>query len=273
MADRERIDRRQGPWLALIMAALTAVAVIDIADDSRTLPLVLLVFGPLAASLLSSRRVTAVVGGYTVALTIAIGAADGFFLGERHVILLGAVLAAAILATFVSSVRSRLEAEQRRTATLLSRARVLADAGAVLDRSLNPDETLRHMASLAVPEHAAMCVIDILEEDGTIQGAAVEALDGQTAAGLREMRTRFPLDSEGPHPVAQVLREERSVLIQLDDPTLSSLAAASCAGSRCTITTLRSRPSGPGTSIEHQSARPGTVRRARSASVVSKSSD
>src|SRR5690242_9416292 len=137
MVNGERIDGRQAVWLALIVAALTALAVIDIADHSRTIPLVLLVFGPLAASLLANRRVTAAVGGYTVALTIAIGAADGFFLTERHVILLGAVIGAAILATFVASMRSRLEAEQRRTAMLLSRARVLADAGAVLDRSLN----------------------------------------------------------------------------------------------------------------------------------------
>ena len=226
MANREWSDGRQGLWLALIVSGLTAVAVIDIADDSRTVPLVLLVFGPLAASLLSSRRVTAAVGAYTVALTIAIGASDGFFLSERHVILLGAVIVAAILATFVASMRSRLEAEQRRTATLLSRARVLADAGAVLDRSLNPDETLRQIASLAVPEHATMCVIDICEDDGSIRGAAVEATDPQIAAGMREMRMRFPLDPQGPHPVARVLREERPTLIQLDEHTLAGLAAS-----------------------------------------------
>ena len=227
MANRDWAHGRQGLWLALILGALTAVAVIDIADHSRTLPLVLLAFGPLAASLLSSRRITAAVGAYTVALTIAIGAADGFFLAERHVILLGAVIVAAILATFVASMRSRLEAEQRRTATLLSRARVLADAGAVLDRSLNPDETLRQIALLAVPEHATMCVIDIREDDGSIRGAAVEATDPEIAAGMREMRTRFPLDPQGPHPVARVLREERPTLIQLDEPTLAGLAASS----------------------------------------------
>ena len=55
MVKGERIDRRQEPWLALIVAALTAVAVIDIADDSRTVPLVLLLFGPLAASLTRRR--------------------------------------------------------------------------------------------------------------------------------------------------------------------------------------------------------------------------
>ena len=71
-----------------------------------------------------------------------------------------------------------------------------------------------------------MCVIDLVEEGGTIRGVAVEARDPQLAAGMRAMRDRFPLDPAGPHPVAQVLREGRSVLIQLDDPTLAGLAAS-----------------------------------------------
>jgi serine phosphatase RsbU (regulator of sigma subunit) len=72
-----------------------------------------------------------------------------------------------------------------------------------------------------------MCVIDIIEEDGSIRGAAVEAVDPQAAAGMREMRARFPLDPSGPHPVAKALREERSTLLQLDQPTLAGLAASS----------------------------------------------
>src|SRR5205085_6333328 len=63
-----------------------------------------------------------------------------FLLAERGVILLIAVVGASVVALFVASMRSRLEAEQRRTATLLASARVLADAGAVLDRSLRSEE-------------------------------------------------------------------------------------------------------------------------------------
>jgi serine phosphatase RsbU (regulator of sigma subunit) len=225
MADGE-FDGRRGLWLALITAAMTAVAVIDIIDDSRTVPLVLLIFGPLATALVCGRLLTAAMGGFSLALAIAIGLADHFFLAERHVILLGAVAGASALAVFIASMRTRLEAEQRRAAVLLSRARVLADAGAVLDRSLNPDETMRRIATLAIPDHAAMCVIDVLEEDGSIRGAAVEAADPDIAVGMQDMRRRFPLDPDGPHPVAKVLRSERSVLLQLDDPALAGLAAS-----------------------------------------------
>src|SRR5207248_4419692 len=66
----------------------------------------------------------------------------------------------------------------------------------------------------------------VVEADGRIRGAAVEALNDEIAAAMAEMRRRFPLDPEGPHPVAQVLREERSVLVQLNDPALAGLAAS-----------------------------------------------
>src|SRR5436305_5358136 len=219
-AQRERV------WTALIVAAMTVLALVDAVTNSRVVPIVLLVLGPLAAAIRLSRAATAGVGVYAVVLAVALGGVGGSFLSSGHVVAMLAVGAAALLATVVASVRARLEALQARTAALLARARFLADAGAVLDRSLNPDETLRQIASLAVPDHASMCVIDVLEDDGSIRGAAVEALDDATAAGMAEMRRRFPLDPRGPHPVAQVLREERSVLVQLDDPALAGLAAS-----------------------------------------------
>src|SRR2546421_375103 len=177
------------------------------------------------AALRLGRGATAGVGGYAFVLAVALGGVGGSFLSFGPLVAMLAVGAAAVLATVVASVRARLEALQARTAALLARARFLADAGAVLDRSLNPDETLRQIASLAVPERAAMCVIDLAEEDGGVRGVAVEARDEELAEGMRDMRSRFPLDPDGPHPVARVLREERSTLIQLDDPMLSDLAA------------------------------------------------
>jgi serine phosphatase RsbU (regulator of sigma subunit) len=205
---------------------MTGLAIVDVITDSRVVPIVLLVLGPLAAAIRFSATSTAWVGAYAFALAVALGEVEGSFLSSRHVVALVAVGGAAVLATVIASVRARLEVLQARTAGLLARARFLADAGAVLDRSLNPDETLRQIASLAVPERAAMCVIDLVEDNVGIRGVAVEARDDEVAEGMREMRERFPLDPDGPHPVAQVLREERSTLIQLDDPMLSGLAAS-----------------------------------------------
>jgi len=226
MGDVIGAARRERAWPALIVAAMTALALVDAVTNSRVVPIVLLVLGPLAAAIRLGRGATAGVGGYAFVLAVALGGVGGSFLSSGHLVAMLAVGAAAVLATVVASVRARLEALQARTAALLARARFLADAGAVLDRSLNPDETLRQIASLAVPERAAMCVIDLAEEDGGVRGVAVEARDEELAEGMRDMRSRFPLDPDGPHPVARVLREERSTLIQLDDPMLSDLAAS-----------------------------------------------
>src|SRR3989440_734687 len=225
MGDVIGAARRERAWPALIVAAMTVLALVDAVPNSRVVPIVLLVLGPLAAAIRLGRDATAGVGGYAFVLAVALGGVGGSFLSSGHLVAMLGVGAAAVLAPVVASVRARLEALQARTAALLARARFLADAGAVLDRSLNPDETLRQIASLAVPERAAMCVIDLAEEDGGVRGVAVEARDEELAEGMRDMRSRFPLDPDGPHPVARVLREERSTLIQLDDPMLSDLAA------------------------------------------------
>jgi PAS domain S-box-containing protein len=85
------------------------------------------------------------------------------------------------------------------------RQRFLAEASAVLDTSLDPGQTLQTIANLAVPGVADLCVIDLLEKDA-LHGVAVAALDPGDAKRLTELRSRFPIDPNGHHPVAHVLR-------------------------------------------------------------------
>ena len=88
----------------------------------------------------------------------------------------------------------------------------LAQAGAVLDRSLELDETLDRLAALTVPTLADMCVIDVLTETGAISCAAVAATHEDWTEALRTIRRRFPLDPAGSHPVAEVLRTGAATL-------------------------------------------------------------
>jgi hypothetical protein len=74
-----------------------------------------------------------------------------------------------------------------------------------LDTSLDPAETLRKIASTAVPELAELCVIDLVDEQGSIVSTVVAAVDPAVAAGVERMREAFPLDAHGTHPVVQVL--------------------------------------------------------------------
>lgn len=57
----------------------------------------------------------------------------------------------------------------------------LSEASRVLAESLDYEETLRTVARLAVPEIADWCIIDLLQEDGTLQRVATEHRDPQRA--------------------------------------------------------------------------------------------
>ena len=92
--------------------------------------------------------------------------------------------------------------EQRR------RLEILVAATAKLDSSLDPGETLRTIANMAVPDLAELCVIDLLDDSGVVGSTVAAAVDPQLAAGVERMRRAFPLDMRGEHPVAQVLAGE-----------------------------------------------------------------
>jgi PAS domain S-box-containing protein len=97
---------------------------------------------------------------------------------------------------------------------LQQRLAFLAHAGLTLDVSLDLEETTRRLVALTVPELAELAVIDMLAEDGSIRGAVAAAGEREPAAALEQMRRRHPLDRAGPHPVAEVLRSGKAVLLE-----------------------------------------------------------
>jgi PAS domain S-box-containing protein len=95
----------------------------------------------------------------------------------------------------------------------------LVAASRLLDTSLDPAETARTIVGTAVPELAAFCVVDFLRDDGFLGDSVVAGADPQAAARLEELRREKPLDPEGVHPVAQVLRAGRPMIwTDLRDP-------------------------------------------------------
>ncbi len=81
-----------------------------------------------------------------------------------------------------------------------------------LDASLDFVETARTIVATAVPELAAVCVMDFVREDGLIGDSVVAAADPDVAARLERIRRQKPLDPDGEHPVAQVLRAGRPMV-------------------------------------------------------------
>jgi PAS domain S-box-containing protein len=105
---------------------------------------------------------------------------------------------------------------------------LLVEAGAVLASSLDLTTTMGQIARLTVPLLADLCVIDLRDDDGSIKDVAVAAAEGEIARDLEELRTRYPLDQDGEHPVARVIRSgEPELLPEMTDALLSSFAQGS----------------------------------------------
>jgi PAS domain S-box-containing protein len=83
---------------------------------------------------------------------------------------------------------------------------LLLEAGSVLASSLDLETTIAQIAQLTVPRLADLCVVDLLEPDGSIRKVAAAARSERLASDLAELRMRHPLDPGGAHPVAVAIR-------------------------------------------------------------------
>ncbi len=109
---------------------------------------------------------------------------------------------------------------------LQQRMAFLAQAGLVLDRSLDYNETLGRLAELTVPELAQLTVIDLLDDDGLVRTAVAAAPEPDHARAVETMRRDHPLASSSAHPVAVVLRSQQPVLLPEMSPAFQRAIAA-----------------------------------------------
>ena len=103
--------------------------------------------------------------------------------------------------------------------------RFLAQVGATLSSSLDYPTTLASVANLAVPHLADWCVIDVLEEDGSLDRLAMTHQNPDKVALAQELEERYPPDPDAPRGVAQVLRTGRSELVREIPESLLEKAA------------------------------------------------
>jgi PAS domain S-box-containing protein len=105
---------------------------------------------------------------------------------------------------------------------------LLLEAGVALAESLDMGETLGRVARLTVPRLADLCVIDLLDDDGSIRQMAVASVDERIAAELHSLRERQQLDPGGEHPVARVIaRGEPELLAHMTSEHLRGFASGS----------------------------------------------
>lgn len=103
--------------------------------------------------------------------------------------------------------------------------RFLADASAVLGRSLDYEDTMAGLARLALPHLADWCVIDILEEDGTLRRIQAAHRDPELDP-LAQRLLQFSPEAIRPHPTLTVLETGQPELIEtVSDAFVEAVAA------------------------------------------------
>ena len=93
------------------------------------------------------------------------------------------------------------------------RLALLAAAGTTLSASLDYEATLEGIARLVVPELADWCLVDVLEEDGSVKQLAAAHANPARERLLRELLTYRRFGEDAPGTVARVLRTGRSILV------------------------------------------------------------
>ncbi len=141
----------------------------------------------------------------------------------------GGVLA--LLTTIaVNLALERMRADRRRLELLIA-------ATAKLDTSLEPQQTLRRIAAMALPELAELCVIDLVDEDGTITTTVAAGVDPEAAARVERMRPEERPQRLAGLPVARALQERTSHVV-------ADVGGGTAAASGEAITTASVLPGG-----------------------------
>jgi GAF domain-containing protein len=117
-----------------------------------------------------------------------------------------------VLADMCAQTMLRLRAEAQ-SASRAAQLEFLADASQALAASLDYRQTLRQVASLAVPTHADWCSVQMVD-DGVLRTLAVAHVDPDKVQLAKELETRWPSDPQRSGGAAQVARTGKSLLIE-----------------------------------------------------------
>ncbi len=114
--------------------------------------------------------------------------------------------------------------EDLRDPTTISRWKFLADAGALLDSSLDYQSTLTNVLHLAVPAIADFAALALVSDDGSMTwGASIHRNDAmaEVAAHLREFQPAFNMPG---HPAAGALRNLPQFFPSIDEALLRAMS-------------------------------------------------
>jgi serine phosphatase RsbU (regulator of sigma subunit) len=142
----------------------------------------------------------------------AIGAVGFRFDGRSGPIDADLLWVLGVLTDMCAQTLLRLRAEAQ-SADRAAQLEFLADASQALAASLDYRQTLRQVASLAVPTHADWCSVQMID-DGVLRTLAVAHVDPDKVQRAREVELRWPPDPDRLGGAAEVARTGQSLLIE-----------------------------------------------------------
>ncbi|MEA5504489.1 PAS domain S-box protein [Halotia wernerae UHCC 0503] len=107
-------------------------------------------------------------------------------------------------AFFVLDITERKQAENA--------LRYIAQTSSILATSLDYEETLEQIAKISVPQLADWCLVEILNEDGSIRRLPIAHADPSKADWARQLQQYAPVTKDA-NPIARVLRTGQAELI------------------------------------------------------------
>src|SRR5581483_4657135 len=115
--------------------------------------------------------------------------------------------------------------ERHRAETTEGAARFLSEATAILSSSLDYEKTLERVTTLAVPQLADWCAIDVVGDNGNLRTVGLAHVDPAKLETARQLAQRYPARADAPFGVAQVIRTGRSEMsVEIPDELLATVA-------------------------------------------------
>ena len=94
------------------------------------------------------------------------------------------------------------------------RARFMANASRLLNESLDYERTLAELGRLTVPALADFCLLDIVQDGGSLREIVLAHVDPEKEEILHELRRRYGVARNEAHPATRGLQSGKPVLIK-----------------------------------------------------------
>jgi serine phosphatase RsbU (regulator of sigma subunit) len=213
------LQELSGPaFVAMLMAS--AIAVLDgLLMGSTAVLIGLLAIPPVIAAMSASLPETAVVGAFCLVLALLSILWHQNVDAAEYAIAVFTVCAGDLAGLWVASLRVSLNREQ-------AASELLAEAGGLMEDALDQKQRAQHLADLAVPTLGDVAMVDMVAADGTITRVAASSRGSEVAEVFAKLRASAPIDPQGPHPVAEVIRTGRTIYLeQLSDQAIDGITA------------------------------------------------